>query len=82
VSGGRGLDDVSSSQVTEEIRFAKTPHVERDRPRQARAALAALEREQFTPSRVLAEEERVKLELLLAELLQLKSRLHGARASG
>ena len=49
-------------------------------PCHARAIQAALEREHGDPSFVLAEEERVKLELLLAELLQLKSRVHTARA--
>jgi DNA-binding transcriptional MerR regulator len=54
-----------------------------EEPRYARAALAVVERvhgeaAQQTASS-LAEEEREKLETLLAELMQMKSRLHGAR---
>lgn len=60
------------------------PAVFDDEPRYARAALAVVERE-MTPERdiasELAQEERVKLEILLAELLQLKARLRAARAA-
>ncbi len=62
---------------------------EPDEPRYARAAMAALARahEQEAAgvtAASLAEEERVKLEILLAELLQLKGRLRAAqtRVSG
>jgi DNA-binding transcriptional MerR regulator len=56
-----------------------------EEPRYARAALAVVERAhgeavQQTASS-LAEEEREKLETLLAELVQMKSRLHGARST-
>ena len=44
------------------------------------APITVLKRGHATPAHVLAEQERVKLELLLAELLQLKSRLSAARA--
>lgn len=50
-------------------------------PRHARAALAALERAHAASGEdALGEKARVKLELLLAELLQLKSRLRTAQA--
>jgi len=49
-------------------------------PRYARAALAVVERAHAEPTASsLANEERVKLEILLAELLQLKARLREAR---
>jgi DNA-binding transcriptional MerR regulator len=49
-----------------------------DEPRHARAALARLERA-HVESGELDERRRVKLEILLAELLVLKERLRGAR---
>src|SRR5215469_51520 len=45
-----------------------------------RNSLVMLERERVAPTQMLAQEQRAKLELLLAELLQLKSRLRAARA--
>jgi DNA-binding transcriptional MerR regulator len=56
-----------------------------EEPRYARAALAVVERAhgeaaQRTASS-LANEEHEKLEALLAELMQMKSRLHGARST-
>jgi len=53
-----------------------------DEPKHARAMMASLVREHASPAFALAEEERVRLELLLAELLQLKSRLRAAQAKG
>jgi len=50
-----------------------------DEPRYARAALARLEQAHETGHQ-LDERKRVKLEILLAELLVLKERLHGALA--
>jgi len=51
-----------------------------EEPRHARAALAMLEQAHAEPdSSVLAADERRKLENLLAELLELKSRLRAAR---
>ena len=52
-----------------------------DAPRHARAAIASVERALAEPSKacLLVKEERVKLELLLAELLQLKSSLRSAQ---
>ena len=57
---------------------------EPDEPRYARAAMAVLARaveEPRTNAATLAEEERVKLEILLAELLQLKAKLRAAQAA-
>ena len=57
-----------------------------DTPRHARAVLVTLERAHAEPpppvdkAQALASEERAKLEVLLSELLQLKARLHEARA--
>lgn len=71
---GRGEIKFQGQSQREE--FPATP----EEPRYARAALAALERahrEPLTPESI-AEEERVKLEILLAELQQLKARLRGA----
>jgi len=56
--------------------------METDEPRYARAAMAVLARaveEPRTDAVTLAEEERVKLEILLAELLQLKAKLRAAQ---
>jgi DNA-binding transcriptional MerR regulator len=57
-----------------------------EEPSHARAAIARLEREVSEPldepPPYLAEEERVKLELLLAQLLVLKGRLRGRMAAG
>ena len=55
--------------------------MEPDEPRYARAAMAVLARavEEPTTAVTLAEEERVKLEILLAELLQLKAKLRAAQ---
>jgi len=64
--------------------FAEEPMDET--PRHARAAIAALERAHVVgalseddplPGECLSEERRVRLELLLAELLQMKGRLRG-----
>ena len=61
--------------------------LEPDEPRYARAAMAVLARahavEEPPPVNAvtLAEEERVKLEILLAELLQLKAKLRAAQAA-
>ncbi|MBV8976086.1 MAG: MerR family transcriptional regulator [Alphaproteobacteria bacterium] len=52
-----------------------------DEPRHARAALAMLERAHAETPFVAARDERGKLEALLAELLELKSRLRAARAA-
>jgi DNA-binding transcriptional MerR regulator len=52
-----------------------------DEPRYARAALAVVERAHGETASSLANEERVKLEILLAELLQMKARLREARAA-
>ncbi|HVZ90409.1 MAG TPA: MerR family transcriptional regulator [Rhizomicrobium sp.] len=49
-------------------------------PKHARAVLAVVERAHPEPAAALAIEEREKLEILLAELLQLKSRLRAATA--
>ena len=75
-------DDNSSARAAEKIdhSFDKTRGSRRDEPRHARAMLAALEREHSAPSHGVAGEERVKLELLLAELLQFKTRLRASRA--
>lgn len=56
---------------------------EDDEPRYARAALVAIERAHAgdTGSGPLEEKSRVRLELLLAELLQLKSQLRDVRAN-
>jgi DNA-binding transcriptional MerR regulator len=52
-----------------------------EEPRYARAALAVVERAHGERASSLANEEREKLEILLAELLQMKSRLRGARSA-
>jgi DNA-binding transcriptional MerR regulator len=52
-----------------------------DEPRYARAALAVVERAHGESAASLANEERAKLEILLAELLRLKERLREARAA-
>lgn len=52
-----------------------------EEPRYARAALAVVERAHGEIASSLANEERVKLEILLAELLQMKARLREARAA-
>jgi DNA-binding transcriptional MerR regulator len=49
-----------------------------DEPRHARAAIALVERAHADVAVSLANEERVRLEILLAELLQLKARLRQA----
>jgi hypothetical protein len=57
--------------------------MEPDEPRYARAAMAVLARAVEEPREnavTLAEEERVRLEILLAELLQLKAKLRAAHA--
>ncbi len=51
-----------------------------DEPRYARAALAVVERAHGEIASSLANEERVKLEILLAELLQMKARLREAES--
>ncbi len=80
-SRGQEFEKVSRSPADEIDRsFDRSSRPLQDEPRHARAVIAALEREHSTSSLVLGEEERVKLELLLAELLQLKSRLRAARA--
>lgn len=77
---GHELDDVPPPRA-EEMEFEDGE--ERELPtsvsHRARAITVAIDSDHATPSHVLAEEERVKLELLLAELLQLKSRLRAAR---
>jgi DNA-binding transcriptional MerR regulator len=79
-SFGRDLDDVPASEAEEgESALDESPEPPARKAHHARAVLTALERDRVAPSHSLAEEERVKLELLLAELLQLKSRLHAAR---
>ncbi len=52
-----------------------------EEPRQARLVLATLERAQDDLAVLLADEERARLERLLAELLQLKARLRDALAT-
>ncbi len=52
-----------------------------EEPRYARAALAVVERAHGEIASSLANEERVKLEILLAELLQMKVRLRETRAA-
>jgi len=52
-----------------------------EEPRYARAALAVVERAHGESASTLANEERVKLEMLLAELLRMKSRLGDARSA-
>ncbi|MDE1938614.1 MAG: hypothetical protein KGI68_06310, partial [Alphaproteobacteria bacterium] len=76
---GRGRSTlVAASAFAEEL--------SEETPRHARAAIAALERahasdaltaDEPLPGESLCEETRVRLELLLAELLQMKGRLHG-----
>ena len=81
-STGHELDDLPPSRA-EEMEFEDND--ERVLPtsvsHRARAIPVAVDSDHPRPSQILAEEERVKLELLLAELLQLKSRLRTARAA-
>ena len=72
---GRELDETPANDDARDD--DALPDKTTDEPSHARAAIAALEREHGEPA--LSEEQRVKLELLLAELLQLKSRLRAAR---
>ncbi|MGZ5987483.1 MAG: MerR family transcriptional regulator [Rhizomicrobium sp.] len=85
---GRGDMKFESPSLHKLPEFIPVP----EEPQFARAALAVLERAHpvpgddemsavaDAPAVELAEEERVKLEILLAELLQLKGRLRGALA--
>ena len=76
---GRG----SSQSPLPAATFAQA-EMESDEPRYARAAMAVLARAVEEPREnavTLAEEERVKLEILLAELLQLKAKLRAAQAA-
>ena len=85
---GRGDMKFESPSLRKLPEFIPVP----EEPQFARAALAVLERAHpvpgddemsavaDVPAVELAEEERVKLEILLAELLQLKGRLRGALA--
>jgi DNA-binding transcriptional MerR regulator len=80
-SFGRDLDDGPSSEAEEvECALDESSELDARKPHHARAVLTAFDRDREAPSYLLAEEERIKLELLLAELLQLKSRLQAARA--
>jgi len=79
----RGLRHVASLGrgevlAEQDARVGPTEPVD-DEPRYARAALARLEQAHETGHQ-LDERKRVKLEILLAELLVLKERLHGALA--
>jgi DNA-binding transcriptional MerR regulator len=77
---GHDLDDGPSSRAEEvESGLDESSELAGSEPH-ARAVITALNRDRATPSHQLAKEERAKFELLLAELLQLKSRLHAARA--
>ena len=71
------FDDESEDTFRE---VGETAVIEEE-PRYARAALAVVERAHGESATSLANEERVKLEILLAELLQLKGRLREARAA-
>jgi DNA-binding transcriptional MerR regulator len=73
---GRGEVKVQSPTRRKLPEFIAAP----DEPQFARAAMAVLERAhgQHATSVRLAEEERVKLEILLAELQRLKARLRSA----
>jgi DNA-binding transcriptional MerR regulator len=76
---GRG----SSQSPLPTVSFAQA-EMESDEPRYARAAMAVLARAVEEPREnavTLAEEERVKLEILLAELLQLKAKVRAAQAA-
>jgi DNA-binding transcriptional MerR regulator len=66
--------DVASPEIEETL-------IIDEEPRYARAALAVVERAHGENAASLANQERVKLEILLAELLQMKSRLRGARSA-
>jgi len=71
---GAPIDDVAPF---EDVHLAQS-----EEPSHARAAIAALERAHAEPIPArLAEEQCVRLELLLAELLHLKARLRTARAA-
>lgn len=74
----RGLRHVAGIGRGEAHGSAATDLID-DEPRYARAALARLERahESSATPELLDERRRVKLEILLAELLVLKEKLHG-----
>lgn len=75
---GRGEVKVEKKSKRNLPEFIATP----DEPQFARAAMAVLQRahgEPVTNSVGIGEEERVKLEILLAELQQLKTRLRNAQ---
>ena len=83
--GQRYVADLGRAAAMPPVNFAPPPPS--PEPRQARAALAVVERAHAKPAEMLADEEpeatladeeRVKLEILLAELLQLKARLRAA----
>jgi DNA-binding transcriptional MerR regulator len=78
--GRASAGEPHDSSREEEIdrRFDGSSGSPRDEPRYARAVLAVIEREHPTPYP--AKGERAKLEALLTEMLELKSRLRAARA--
>ncbi len=93
--GQRYVAELGRQAFAEKVAPVQTPVETYKEPRYARAALAIVERahavepaveeafEEDSPEEMtassLASEERVKLEILLAELLQLKARLREAR---
>jgi DNA-binding transcriptional MerR regulator len=88
--GVRHVAELGRAATVEKLRPQAPQPIADDTPRHARAVLVTLERAHAEPAQIepapvdkaqaLASEERVKLELLLAELLQLKARLREARA--
>jgi len=79
--GQRYVAELGRAAYADRVEPVFEPRYEiEEEPRYARAALAVVERAHAEPTASsLANEERVKLELLLAEMLQLKARLRAAR---
>lgn len=77
---GHDLDDLPTPDTEEIESDLDESELSTSEPTVMQAVPASSKRARATPLDVLAEEERVKLELLLAELLQLKTRLRAARA--
>ncbi|MDE3114364.1 MAG: MerR family transcriptional regulator [Pseudomonadota bacterium] len=84
--GVRTIAEIGRGRSTLVAASAFAEELSEETPRHARAAIAALERahasdaltaDEPLPGESLCEETRVRLELLLAELLQMKGRLHG-----